>query len=428
LQFSGRSFRKFTEAIRLMPLAFNWAFGVPFIQMTRGALTSWYGYPTRYDKTYSPLRPYEYSSPRMLEGLRSLFNPFYSGVDFRAGYFKSFASMLTSPVSTTAWPLRYVMDPVSERLKKSETSPIKETGKAIGYVSDVFKPETTLKTRVEHFLPHYVEQTGIREKLMGPMVKREYGGRAMLDGLIRTHEDHAWMYKNINVIWNVNTNPGVSYLDFYYNIHQDPRLATHLVSGSPYRSFFAQDEYLQKQANLGIVRRESSMYELAEIREQELRSYSSPQVNRMWGFLNPALFLVNNPAASLSYMGVKNFAKSIPERWVGWKERAFERQKLRKQDIQNYLHGMQVGSAAGAPTASLSLEPGEAARAETFMERRVRKIWERAAPLSPKMQFATCGKCGYSHMPRDGACPVCSGKFLLGLKARKKWASFRGAG
>ncbi len=432
-QFTGRTFRQTMDSIRLMPMAINWTLGAPFVLMVRGAMTSWYGYPSKHDKTYHPLHPYEMTASRTLEGFRSLFDPFYSALDFTSGSFKKVTSMLLSPLHPigavgSAMRIPNPLKAIADSFKVSDSTQTGFIGRAAGATSDVFKGGTTFYTDPNYYLPYYVEKSAVREWLAGPMVGREYGGKSVQDGMIRTHEDHAWMYKNINVVWSVNTNPGVSYLDFQYQVQADPRLATHLLQGTRFKSFFAHDEYLQKQANLGIVQRETSPYELAEARENELRFYG-PKSNRMWGFLNPMTFFYNNPLPLLS-MATYNYAtQKGPEKLREWAEKAERKEQLRYADMhappKTFMHGMPVG-AADSQIRYTSLQPAEAAQAETITERFIRRAGQIASAVFTNAQFVSCQSC-HSPMPKGGhVCPLCSGKSLLHLRSKRQWAPFRG--
>lgn len=427
-QFTGRNFSKMMESFRLLPLTVNWTIGAPMILMTRGAMTSWMGYPSKHDKSYNPLQPYNMTSSRTLDGFRALFDPFHAALDFSSGSFRKVGSMLTAPFWGAVQPFRYTLEAVQSAVDSIAPPHTTTTGhKGIfRKASEILgKPEEWMShSRPEFYMPYYVKEEGIREKLTGPMTMREYGGKSVQDGMVRTHEDHAWIYKNMNVIWNMNTNPGVSYVDFYYNVMADPRLATHLVAGSPYKSFFAQDEYLQKQANLGMVHREASPYELAAVREDELRAYNTFNGNRMLGLLNPISFFWNNPVPVFSYLSVMG-AKNKWEKWRNILSEMGERNELRKADINN----PPSTGLSGQPLSQLSshiqyttLQPNEAAKAENLPEKYIRKAGRLFSSIFADRQYLSCGACG-SPMQRGGVCPVCSGKSLLMTRVQK-WANY----
>lgn len=427
-QLTGRGFRRMTESLRLIPLSINWVLGAPFILMVRGALTSWYGYPSKHDKTYHPLHPYEMTASRTLEGFRSLFDPFYAAIDFSSGTFRKVASLALSPIQPFINPAGIASDMLNSLAEQFKTPEgmTSYMGRGIRYAADLLKQETGVHEREEFRLPYFVERSGIRERLTGQMTMREYGGKNITDGVVRTHEDHAWIYKNINVIWNVNTNPGISYLDFNYALQSDPRLATHLISGSRFSSFFAQDEYLHKQANLGIIQREVSPYELAEVREEELRHYG-PRSNRLWGFLSPINFFYNNPLFPLSLVTYNFLTRRGPEMWTEWREKAEERERLRYADLhappKTYMYGMHTGTASDQLRYT-TLQPSEAAAAETALERYIRKAGTIAhSVFSLKAQYVSCTTCR-SPMQRGGTCPVCTGRSLIFLNARKPWSPY----
>ncbi|MFA5411834.1 MAG: hypothetical protein WC350_00600 [Candidatus Micrarchaeia archaeon] len=432
-EFQGRKFRQFMERIRLSPLSINWMLGAPFILQVRGALTSWYGYPSKHDKTYHPLHPYAMGTGRTLEGVRSLLDPFYSAIDIGSSTFQKLASLAASPLHPITRPIgKYILDPLADKLNRPPAREGDLTAKlsaGVSFVSSAFQPEKGLSSaRDEYYLPHYAKEASIREKLTGPMSHREYGGKAMLEGQVRAHEDQSWIYKNINVVWNMNTNPGVSYLDFNYNVLADPRLATHLVSGTKYTSYFEKDEYLQKQANLGIVQRHVSAYELTEEREQEVRSYQSPRQNRMWGFMNPILFFLNNPIWPLSYATYESVAHQIPQRFRQSQEEAEKRKELRFADLYSppkiYMDGMPVGTAS-EEIKYTTLSPEQVRTAETTTEKFIRKAGSIWSAVFSNTRFLYCGTC-HSPRPEGGICPICSGKALYFNNLQKRqWAEYK---
>ncbi|MCX6768876.1 MAG: hypothetical protein NTY83_03510, partial [Candidatus Micrarchaeota archaeon] len=431
-QFTGRGFRQMMESIRLMPLAINWTIGAPFVLMVRGAMTSWYGYPSKHDKTYHPLHPYEMTASRTLEGFRSLFDPFYSALDFTSGSFKKVASQLLSPLHPFAKMLHVpnALDEVAKSFRVSGSTETGFVGSIASNVSDVLKGETTSDTNPDYYLPHFVEKSAAREWLNGPMVAREYGGKSVQDGMIRTHEDHAWIYKNMNVIWSVNTNPGVSYLDFQYQVQADPRLATHLLQGTRYKSFFSHDEYLEKQANLGIVQRETSPYELAESREDELRFYG-PRSNRMWGFLNPMTFFYNNPLPLLSMATYNYLTEKGPDKLREWSAKMQRGEHTPYADLgapqKTFMQGMPVGTASSQIKYD-TLQLAEAAHAETLTEKFIRRAGQIASAVFTNTQFVSCQSC-HSPMPKGGDhCPACASRAVPAAVAKKKWAKFGPSG
>ncbi|MDD5096239.1 MAG: hypothetical protein PHY95_01870 [Candidatus ainarchaeum sp.] len=432
-EFQGRKFRQFMEKIRLSPLSINWMIGAPFILQVRGALTSWYGYPSKHDKTYHPLHPYAMSPGRTLEGIRSLLDPFYSAIDLQSSTSQKLASLAASPMHPVASPIsKYLLDPLAGKLDRTSGRDGDLTAKlsrAVSFVSSALQPEKGLSSaRDAYYLPHYAKEASIHDKLNGAMSAREYGGKAVLDGQTRAHEDQAWIYKNINVVWSEDTNPGVSYLDFNYNVLADPRLATHLVSGTKFTSYFAQDEYLQKQANLGIVQRHVSAYELTEEREQEIRSYQSPRQNRMWGFMNPLLFFLNNPIWPLSYATYESVAHQLPQRFRQMREEAERRKELRFADLYNppkiYMGGMPVGTASEEIKYS-TLSHEQVRTAETTTEKFIRKAGSIWSAVFHNVRFVYCGTC-HSPMQANGICPICSGKALYFNNLQKRqWANYK---
>jgi len=426
-EFSGRTLRQSLESLRMMPLTINWLIGEPFALMVRGAMTSMYGYPGKHDKTYHPLHPYAMTSSRPTDALRSLFDPFHAALDFSSGTFRKTAAMGLSMFHTAASPLTHSLDYVSGKMGESSIPGMGMASRALGWVSDVFKPETTMHANPEFYLPSYIQKSRVRELLGGDMTMREYGGKAMADGIVRTHEDHTWMYKNINVIWNVNTNPGISYIDFYYNMHADPRLASHLVSGSRYSSFFSQDNYLQQQANLGIVKRDVSAYELAEVRESEMRQYMSPRENRMWGLLNPISFLYNNPIFPLSIASWDFITHRSWEKFKDIKSSWSKRNEYAQTGgSQQFMSGVPIGPLSQTNYETFQSREIHPSEIENVAERWIRKTGNFFSSAFTYNTYAYCQVCG-SPMPRGGTCSVCSGKSILLLWSKRKWARPPGA-
>jgi len=431
-QFKGRDFRQMMESIRLMPLAINWTIGAPFVLMVRGAMTSWYGYPSKHDKTYHPLHPYEMTASRTLEGFRSLFDPFYSAIDFTSGTFKKVGAMMLSPlhpIGAIGKEMRIPnpLEKIAESSRISGSGELGFVGRVASTASEVMQGSTTFHTDPNYYLPYFVEKAGEREWLKGPMVEREYGGKSVQDGMIRTHEDHAWMYKNINVIWCMNTNPGVSYLDFQYQVQADPRLATHLMQGNRFKSFFSHDEYLEKQANLGIVQRETSPYELAESREDELRFYG-PRSNRMWGFLNPMTFFYNNPLPLLSMATFNFLTEKGPDKLREWSAKMQRGEHTPYAELgapqKTFMQGMPIGTVPSQLRPD-TLREAEATHAETLTEKFVRRVLK---PVLLNTQFVSCQSC-HSPIQKGGDhCPSCASRIVPTVVARKKWAEFGPSG
>jgi len=104
-----------------------------------------------------------------------------------------------------------------------------------------------------------------------------------------------------NAIWG-NTNPGATYLDFSHNLKMDPRAANYLRYESRFRPYFEYDDYVKKQANLGIVKRDIDPFRLMNERNSEIRHYKLPQ-NTLFRFLNPAAFAAYQGTAYMSKLG-----------------------------------------------------------------------------------------------------------------------------
>ncbi len=253
--------RKVFMDLLMNPIRINWAIGGAFASAYRTHLTSRWGYPHKYDRTEDPLEPYAMTPPRTRDAITSLFNPLFAGVDLFSASAKGFAYRL---------------------------------GNLAGMGGDVGKgmfkglmPTKTVRT------PGFMKEAKWRELFGGDETRTGYAGDEARMGIHRSHEDTSWIHKNINIIHG-NTNPGASYESWRRTAHMDPRLAIHLTKGSKYASYYSKDTYLQKQASLGIVKREITAERLWERRESQLRSYGARQ-NTLFGFLNPVMFALHTP-------------------------------------------------------------------------------------------------------------------------------------
>jgi hypothetical protein len=225
--------------------------------------------------TRDVLNPFHNTQPRFADARRSMVNWFYSSFDPRAATWqKTAAAALGSPM------LPFYMMPVK---------PVQNFIMNKGFF---------LMNRADH-APYYERPGGARGammKAMGPMVERGFGGAEMQRGVTRSAED-SWMFQSgVNAIWG-NSNPGASYVDFSQNIHIDPRTANYLRYESRFRPFFKSDEYIDRQANLGLIKRDADPFNLLMQRNSEIQGYKFIRGgkigdNDLFRFVNPALWLL----------------------------------------------------------------------------------------------------------------------------------------
>ena len=226
------------------------------------------------------LHPFHQTMPRTGEATASLTNWFYSAFDPSSTNWKRGLAIAASAplLPFTMFPSRWIQ-------------------------SKILKNGTPLMNRDDKN-PYYISPGGLRAAMIsaaGPMVKRKYGGTEMQTGVVRSHED-TWSYQaGVNAIWG-NTNPGASYVDFSGSLHMDARAANYLRYESRFRPFFQQDEYIEKQANLGIVRREINPYKMIMERTNELSGYEFPS-NSLFRFLSPATWAAYTGSAMLGKVG-----------------------------------------------------------------------------------------------------------------------------
>ncbi|MBD3418010.1 hypothetical protein GF412_03465 [Candidatus Micrarchaeota archaeon] len=240
--------------------------------------------PPAFELERNILNPYSFTPSRKSEAAAAMLNWFYASFDPTATNWKRFAAIAGgSPIAPFASfvPNRWIQSKIlgngSTPMNRSDTN------------------------------PYYVSPGAVRSqltKMAGPMVKRGYGGSEIISGVTRSHED-TWGYQaGVNSIWG-NTNPGATYLDFSHNVKMDPRAANYLRYESRFRPYFEYDDYVRKQANLGLVKRDINPFNLMNERNSELRHYKFPE-NTLFRFLNPATFAAYKGAA---YMG--RFSRTV---------------------------------------------------------------------------------------------------------------------
>lgn len=228
------------------------------------------------------LKPFNMTNARFADARRSMVNWFYSSFDPRAATLgKTAASVFSSP----ALPLYMVpFQPLQNLFQNKGFFLMNRADEAPYY--DISTPQGESRGLIRSAMI----------KSMGPMVERGYGGAEMQRGVTRSAED-TWMFQSgVNAIWG-NANPGVSYVDFTQNLHMDPRAANYLRYESRFRPFFKSDEYVERQANIGLIRRDIDPFAMLMERNTEIQSYRlfrGGQIgdNSLFRFLNPALWMV----------------------------------------------------------------------------------------------------------------------------------------
>lgn len=230
---------------------------LPYAIASRAFQMSMQGYPTRWDIKESPMKPWNYTSPRLGEAFRAM-SPFYS--------FTKINLPFNIPV-----PAFFEKIPLLRRL----------TGKTI----DISEP-------------------------WGSSLERTHlAGREFSGGEWQTPQDNS--FNRIGALATARTleaNPGASYYDYRIYLHLDPIMAEYLV----YRNFevshmsargaagaigeyFRGDRYVREQALISPVKRTVAGEARLMRAEEEMRGFGVLQ-NSLFGWFNPLLFLWHNPA------------------------------------------------------------------------------------------------------------------------------------
>jgi len=332
------------------PVIFNYALGSPFGLAYRTYITSRWGAPTKYDRQYRPEVSEQYRNYQIV------LDDYHSKINQRTN---ELIANKMSPQAAREMAEQQFRDSRPEapafELKRDELSPFamtaQRTGEAhaslLNWAYSAFDPTATNWGRVgaalasaplalTQFLPirpvqswilskgtplmnredknpYYIDPGGLRSQMIkhaGPMVKRQYGGTEIATGAVRAHED-MWRYQaGVQAVWG-NANPGASYVDFSGSMQYNPRAANYLRYESKYRPFFKHDEYLERQANMGLVTRNVDPFELSMSRNAELRHYQFPE-NTLFRFLSPGTLAGYKGAARLAQVGkgvtnVRNF-------------------------------------------------------------------------------------------------------------------------
>jgi hypothetical protein len=232
--------------IQNWPMRVARSVGMPFVHIIRGAQQAMQGYPSRWDTTFSPMRQWDYTPPRV----------------------RDFLSVL-NPITT--------------------------------YFS-VHVPETTGKIGTR--IANYYNQ--IREMVFGfefknPLVYHDLAGgthmsRGIGGGLKQAPQDIFFIRKGVYASARTGeANPGCSYYDYRFVLQLDNSMAEYLAYRAGEQSaYFRQNEYVMEQAMKNTVKREVDGVALAMRREHELRGFGVLQ-NTIYGWFSPPLFLWHLP-------------------------------------------------------------------------------------------------------------------------------------
>ncbi len=401
--------------LQMTPQMFNWMLAAPFIGGYRTFLTSKFGYPSKYDRNYitreNEQANVQYAAKMKEYGdqvNRFAMDLVHSGVSYPEAHAKAerqYAAIIPEKPPLTLDLQRNLMDPYVLSTPRdrdawrsltnwfyasfdpSSTSLKRNLSRLVSPLT-AFIPSARIHGKIignewnfeglPFHNPYYVSPQGARAALMnmsGPMIKRQYGGTEIMTGVVRAPEDMWAFQAGVNVIWG-NANPGVSYVDFSNTLQMDPRAANFLRYESRFRPYFSHDQYIEKQANLGIAKREIDPTRMMLERNAELRQYRFPE-NRLYQYLNPA-----------TYFGYKA---------VTYANRA----KRLAGDAHEFMEGISTYDGSNRGTGVYGAYG--VARGLQFLENRVSKEKIR---FKTELRYCSCG----SAMPADGVCPACSQK------------------
>lgn len=222
--------------------AMNWPMRVarkvvmPFIHSVRGIQQAMQGYPSKWDQTFSPMKPWDHTPVRIRDFLSAL-NPITT-------FFSTFS-------------------PEHPKIAKYYNK-----------VRDkIFKYEFT-----------------------NPLVQHDLAGAGIGAGLKQGPQDIYFTRKGIYASARTGeANPGASYYDYRHVLQLDNCLAEYLsYRAREHSAYFRQDRYVMEQALKTTVKRQVAAEALALRREHELRGFGMLQ-NPIYGWFNPALFIWHNP-------------------------------------------------------------------------------------------------------------------------------------
>ncbi len=211
---------------------------LPFQHVVRAMQQAMQGYPSRWDQTFSPMRPWDYTPVRIRDFVSAL-NPLTT-------FFSSWTPAEMKP--TTA----------------------KHYEKVRNYI---FKYE-----------------------MKNPAEQRDLAGQRIGYGQKQAPMDIFFVRKGVYASARTGeANPGCSYYDYRFVLQLDNCMAEYLAYRAGEQSaYFKQNQYVMEQALKTTVKREVAAEALALRREHELRGFGVLQ-NPIYGWFAPPLFLWHMP-------------------------------------------------------------------------------------------------------------------------------------
>ncbi len=219
---------------------------LPYATATRAFQMSIQGYPSRWDIKSDPLKPWNYSNPRVGEAFRAM-SPFssFSSISIPGFVQKIIPEGLVNLLSKI---------PIARRFK--------------GDTIDISEPWGSSLERTH-------------------LAGREFGG-----GLKQTPQDISFIRTGVFASARTGeANPGASYYDYRAYLHMDPAMAEYLAYRSgEVSAYFRGDNYVKQQAHTGTIKRTVAGEAKAIRAEEELRGFGMLH-NPLYAWFNPALFL-----------------------------------------------------------------------------------------------------------------------------------------
>ncbi len=233
----------------------RWAMVAP-VSMYRGFKVGTEGTPTTYDFSGSPMERWTFKQPSLLEGMRSLLNPLYSGINWRA----PFGAIAKTP----SYFLHHA--PVMQHITKGIENKLDEKG----YTS----PLNTYESKVNNWVSKTNLGDPFQKGLLGRADSSGYATQPSKELFALARENSSY--------WAVtaNANPAQDYYDSRRTLRPDVSASSHLVytSTSPagtLNSFYSGDEQLKNQAASNLVKRTVSPLLHVIEREGEYAMYGS---------------------------------------------------------------------------------------------------------------------------------------------------------
>lgn len=212
---------------------------LPFQHVVRGVQQAMQGYPSRWDQTFSPMKPWDYTPVRIRD--------FVSALNPMTMFFSSY-------------------------------TPAEMSSKTAGHYDKV--RDTMFKL----------------EPFKNPLVQRDLAGARIGAGMKQTPMDIFHVRKGVYASARTGeANPGCSYYDYRFVLQLDNCMAEYLAYRTGEQTaYFRQNRYVMDQALKNTVKREVSAEALALRREHELRGFGILQ-NPIYGWFAPPLFLWHMP-------------------------------------------------------------------------------------------------------------------------------------